>query len=158
MDPNCSTICNSDGTCVDPEIMSASPCPNEGHLLLPSGDCTLFGCPEGYYRQNKTCIQCDISCRSCSGPGPSECFSCPADYYLNQGACIEKSSSAQSAFDVFVIHSVDPNTHASQQDGSAALPFLDLRDGLIRAQELAAPWTSANVTIFMSKGPHYIPL
>ena len=46
----------------------------------------------------------------------------------------------------------------SQRDGSEAKPFLDIRDPLIRAQELAAPYSNTNVTIYLLKGTHFVPL
>ena len=36
------------------------------------------------------------------------------------------------------------------------LPFLDLRDALLRADELASPYSSASVTVFLTKGTHFI--
>ena len=46
----------------------------------------------------------------------------------------------------------------SQRDGSESKPFLDIRDAMIRAQELAAPNTSAIVSIYLLKGTHFVPL
>ena len=46
----------------------------------------------------------------------------------------------------------------SQRDGSETKPFLDIRDAMIRAQELAAPNTSAIVSIYLLKGTHFVPL
>ena len=47
----------------------------------------------------------------------------------------------------------------SLRDGSEALPFLDLRDALLRARELSAPFIGATVTIYLAGlGSHFVPL
>ena len=142
---------------MDDATTAASPCLGSGYLL-PSGECTLFACPDGYYRHLKTCQPCDSSCLSCSGPGSSECLACPSDHYINQGVCHPRQAVAPSNFEVLELHSADPLLAPGDRDGSAALPFLDLRDAITRANELAAPFLATNVTIFLSKGPHFVPL
>ena len=60
--------------------------------------------------------------------------------------------------ELYVIHSADPLLPHGQRDGSAAKPFLDLRDAITQASELSAPFFSAEATIFLSKGTHFVPL
>ena len=57
-----------------------------------------------------------------------------------------------------MIHTADPGLNPSERDGSSTHPFLDLRDAIVRATELSAAYLSANATLFISKGPHFIPL
>ena len=48
---------------------------------------------------------------------------------------------------------------SADTDGSLAKPFLDLRDALRRADELAAPFTAASVTIYLSSADwHSLPV
>lgn len=44
------------------------------------------------------------------------------------------------------------------RDGSPDNPYIDLRDAISRAAELAAPVNQAIVTIYLTRGEHYILL
>ena len=63
----------------------ASSCEGDS-WLLPSGECSLFGCPAGYFRSSSAtaCSQCDAACSECSGPSSSECLACSSSHYLNK--------------------------------------------------------------------------
>jgi len=41
-------------------------------------------CPAGYFgsKQSYTCVECDSSCRKCSGPSFNDCNSCDYGLYL----------------------------------------------------------------------------
>ena len=45
-----------------------------------------------------------------------------------------------------------------QRDGSEENPFINLRDALVKADEVAAPFSEHNVGIYLSPGTHHIVL
>ena len=141
----------------------ASSCEGDS-WLLPSGECSLFGCSAGYFRSSsaKECSQCDAACSECSGPSSSECLACPSSHYLNKlngqaGDCHAKTTEpTPPGFELFVFHTA---VFSADTDGSLARPFLDLRDALRRADELAARFTAASVTIYLSSADwHSLPV
>ena len=133
---------------------------------LLSGECTLFGCPAGYYRSSaaKQCAQCDGTCSECAGPSPSDCLACPSTHYLNiingqAGDCHEKTTPSNSSESTFQLYVSANATFLADTDGSMAKPFLDLRDAIRRSDELAAPFTSATLIIYLlAANWHSIPL
>ena len=52
---------------------------------MPSGECSEFACPEGFYRdaEFEECKPCHISCLSCKGLLENECTVCPVGFYLS---------------------------------------------------------------------------
>ena len=44
----------------------------------------------------------------------------------------------------------------SERNGSDSNPFVNLRDALVKADEIAAPFSGHNVTILLSPGTHHI--
>ncbi len=53
---------------------------------------------------------------------------------------------------------IENGKSAKERDGSHDNPFIDLRDALARAHELAAPHQGAIVTILLTRGTHFILL
>jgi len=50
----------------------------------------VSNCPDNYYLgRNKTCLVCDDSCETCSGPSNTSCLTCPNTAFLYQGSCLE---------------------------------------------------------------------
>ena len=93
------------------------------------------------------------------GPWDTQCLACSSDYYIQSGSCIPRSGTAPpSALELFVFNQAAPWIPNNMRDGSAGNPFLDLRDALIKAQEVAAPYMTASATIFLTEGTHFVPL
>ena len=57
---------------------------NPTSFVMPTGECSSFACPKGYYREasNKSCLPCEASCKECGGPLETDCYACEAGYYL----------------------------------------------------------------------------
>ena len=53
---------------------------------------------------------------------------------------------------------IEDGKSAKNRTGSFDNPFADLRDALRRGGELASKYTHASVTIFLTKGTHFILL
>jgi len=48
-------------------------------------------CPENYFLgKNKTCIECDESCKTCNDASNKNCLSCPNTTFLFEGTCLEE--------------------------------------------------------------------
>ena len=62
------------------------------NLYLYSGAC-LMTCPDTFYpdSSSKTCLGCDASCHTCSGPSATECLSC------NSGSLFSANNSCISS-------------------------------------------------------------
>jgi len=56
-------------------------CKNENEVSY-NGNC-LNNCPNGYYKKDKECSECDISCSSCN-ENPNYCTSCADGKYLDE--------------------------------------------------------------------------
>lgn len=46
----------------------------------------------------------------------------------------------------------------SERDGSLSNPFIDVRDALAKANELASSHSNAAITIYLTKGTHFVLL
>ena len=48
-------------------------------------------CPENYFLgKNKTCIECDDSCKTCNDASNKNCLSCSNTTFLFEGTCLEE--------------------------------------------------------------------
>ena len=141
------SLCSSNRTiCVDDTSILSSSCEFES-FVLPSGNCSAFMCPSGFYRNStKHCNKCHFTCFECNGHFAHNCLSCSSNSYLKLssnssilGTCETKSTNSTS-YSIFVSNNAtivtdfegNPLTH-KLRNGSANYPFLDLRDALIRA-------------------------
>ena len=133
-----------------------------------NGHCSRFYCSEGQYYNSvsKQCLDCHSNCASCVGPSTTECTSCFSGFYLKRnpesesGDCALKQSGEDSA-NLIVSNDVTFLTngkHNSQRTGTAANPFVDLRDALLKADSLGALYNSSQINIFLTKGDHFIVL
>lgn len=137
-----------------------------------------FGCPRGKYPNTvtKVCGVCHSSCFECTGPLATDCTSCQNGKYLlsqynanintynNYGSCNSKSSSLPfTKKDILVSHRLQDrqlSTLETARQGGTNDPYTDLRSAINWAEELLAPYNdnSVNVTIYLTKGPHFITL
>lgn len=116
----------------------------------------------------KSCRTCSgDQCSKCKGPGSDQCLECVPEHYLEildsktrSGRCVPKKPAGDGplAFDLFVSNLLDEGkVEARQRSGTYADPFAQLDDALVKARELAAPYSpNIAVTIHLFKGPHYI--
>ena len=44
-------------------------------------------CGAGYFLNVGTCLPCDKTCTTCSGPNPNNCLTCLSGYVFSAGAC-----------------------------------------------------------------------
>ncbi len=57
-------------------------------------DVSACSCPKGKYSTGPSgCTDCDLSCDSCFGAGPTQCFSCKEGYYFDGTQCSSCDSS-----------------------------------------------------------------
>ena len=76
----------------------------------------------------------------------------------SEGTCEPKSQDVLS-FSLVVsnLFSVIEDAKPNQlRDGSLLNPFVDLRDALSKAEELAAPYSHASVAIYLTRGDHFL--
>ncbi|KAL4469881.1 hypothetical protein ABPG72_011102 [Tetrahymena utriculariae] len=63
-------------------------------------NCT--SCIPGYYLYQNQCIQCDVSCKSCTGPGPNNCSVCSQQgYYISiqqNNLCLPQCDLSQAQY------------------------------------------------------------
>ncbi|XP_033109451.1 proprotein convertase subtilisin/kexin type 5-like [Anneissia japonica] len=45
-----------------------------------------------YISDDGQCLECDVACTTCNGPGPTQCLSCKPGYVKKDGVCIEYRS------------------------------------------------------------------
>ncbi len=106
-----------------------------------------------------SCQACPAHCLDCDSTGTT-CYSCANGYYFDVAAqqCLAKSAPPPSSvLRLFVAAGSEPsspNSHSGQADD----PFFDLRDALSYANEVAAPFTTYEVVVYLEKGIHYITL
>ncbi len=107
------------------------------------------------------CYNCIAPCTQCIGGANNQCTACSAGFYLSvvgsspvtYGSCVSKLGSSTS-LEVFVRSfsgwTTWPIPQATLQTyGTLGSPFLSLVDGLAKAYELGAQYTSATVTIWL---------
>ncbi|OXA61252.1 Furin-like protease 2 [Folsomia candida] len=82
---DCPKLCTK---CKSAEICEE--CRTDG--MLQEGKC-LPHCSEGYYNDVGTCSRCSQSCKTCIGPGESECVTCVSGRKLSRsGRCVNLNS------------------------------------------------------------------
>ncbi len=57
-----------------------------------------------------------------------------------------------------VLSVIESGSTNSERDGTLGNPFIDLRDALTRADELAASHSNAAITIYFTRGSHFLLL
>jgi len=78
----CNSHCKTcKGYSEDDNNQNCISCNNENDVLY-KGNC-INDCPNGYYKKDKECNECDKSCSSCS-ESPNYCTSCINGKYLNE--------------------------------------------------------------------------
>jgi hypothetical protein len=75
-DPNCATCQFSATYCLT--------CP--AGMLMQSHKCVAT-CSDGYYKSGSNCLPCDVSCKTCTGPGKTDCTICNNLYVPWNGLC-----------------------------------------------------------------------
>ena len=78
------------------QLLSPSPC--QFPCLTCSTWLIIFkyctSCYSGYYLSKGSCLQCESSCKTCSGPSSSNCTSCVDElFYLYSGSCLSNCPS-----------------------------------------------------------------
>ncbi len=98
------------------------------------------------------------------GPSQQQCHSCKRGDYLDRqtderaGECLAKREvrSLHSLVVSNVISVIENGNHSDSRDGTPTNPFIDMRDALKKAQELAGPFTRVAVEELLTKGSHFI--
>lgn len=83
---SCNPTCK---TCTADRCSSCWP----GWTLDDRGQCkptTEMTCAPGTYLDGVKCLQCHVSCQSCTGPSFSQCSSCFNNKYLYRNTCIDQ--------------------------------------------------------------------
>ena len=77
----CASNCE---TCIGGAAADCTLC-SSGYFAHPTTQACQSSCPNGYYKDTatRTCIQCDSTCVTCNGAGPSKCLTCGAQFYLS---------------------------------------------------------------------------
>ena len=112
------------------------------------------------------CELCHSSCRSCATGDQAFCLSCHSGYYLSgipggapHGTCLPKTDSDGNTSVIYLSNSdtfTEDGRLNSQREGTETNPFVNLRDALVKADEVAAPFSGHHVTILISPGTHHI--
>ncbi len=70
---------------------SATPCVDTAVTVYNMAKCT---CAKGKYSAGASgCTDCDLSCDSCFGAGPTQCYACKDGYYFDGTTCLACDSS-----------------------------------------------------------------
>ena len=78
--------------------------------------------------------------------------------YYPTGKCISKNKTGQE-FSLVVSNQsqyINDGKTNSQRDGTINNPFIDLRDAILKSDELSADGINTKIIIFLTKGTHYI--
>ena len=126
-------------------------------------------CPQEnqyYDGVSNQCEVCDTTCRTCVDGGKADCLTCPSGYYLdniedkmNIGTCSPKTPSSGKKSPIFVSNSdtfVNNGNSNTEREGTEDNPFINLRDALVKADELAAPFSDHSVSIYLTPGTHHV--
>ena len=83
---DCDIACS---TCTNAAHTQCSAC-STGYFLQPNSTICLNSCPDGTWSNSasNTCIECDISCAECTGPGNTQCSVCEPGYFLQPDSTI----------------------------------------------------------------------
>ena len=83
----CQPCHGSCSICSGPENTVCTAC-SSGFFLQPLSTTCSDSCPAGYggNSSTNTCVQCDTSCSTCSGPNNNQCSACNSGYFLQPGS------------------------------------------------------------------------
>ena len=96
-----------DGVCIicySPYLLENGQCTttcSSSNPIAFDGKC-LSSCPQGYQTlvqpSNHTCILCDESCFTCSGPAKDNCLTCNSGSFIQNSTCLSCNSSCETCF------------------------------------------------------------
>lgn len=65
----------------------------EDFLFKPFDSTCVENCGDGFYEDDKECLECHYSCEECSGPDENECTDCYYDGFFWIGYCLDSCPS-----------------------------------------------------------------
>jgi subtilisin-like proprotein convertase family protein len=77
-------------------------------------------CPTGFYKEDKMCLACEMSCSTCSGPMLTQCLSCPTGHMFQQLNSNQNVCSVECLSGFFMTNNSCLRCHSSCKDCSQA--------------------------------------